>query len=77
MSKRGPNETPASSGPSAKKVKIDSVLEMGPVSGQEEFDIKVRQPYQLVYSVRSYIIEDSYIAIALTCRVGAGVAFNK
>lgn len=46
MSKRGPNETPTSSGPSAKKVKIDSVLEMGPVSGQEEFDIKVRQPYQ-------------------------------
>lgn len=41
MSKRGPNETPTSSGPSAKKVKSDNVLEMGPVSGQEEFDIKV------------------------------------
>ena len=42
MSKRGPNEAPGSSGPSSKKARSDHVLEMGPVGGQEEFDIKVR-----------------------------------
>ena len=43
MSKRGPTETPgASSGPSSKKARSDHVMEMGPVGGQEEFDIKVR-----------------------------------
>ena len=41
MSKRGPNEPSTSSGPSAKKTKSDHVHEMGPVSGQEEFDLKV------------------------------------
>lgn len=44
MSKRGPNEASTSSGPSAKKGKSDHVLEMGLVSGQDEFDLKVLKP---------------------------------
>ena len=55
MSKRGPNETPTSSGPSAKKVKSDNVLEMGPVSGQEEFDIKVGKTASNVQCTYSFV----------------------